>query len=155
MKGIRYSALAALVGVAILPGVAIATSLFSTIDTEGKVPELSAARSELFETLDAGLVRDGRNLGYYWVIKPNSALEATLYVRVSYANPCGESLVNDAVIDPKLKKIGLSSPSYVLGLEKGKMYDFKLEVFRNKGDDAPIDVLEQRIVSVFTAWGCA
>lgn len=154
MKGSKFSAMAAILGAAILPGIAIATSLFSTIDTEGKVPELAAARSELFETIDAGLVRDGSNLGYFWLIKPNSELDAPLYVRVTYANPCGDPLVNDAVVDPKLEKIGLSSPSYVLGLEEGKMYDFKLEVFRSEGDEVPIDVLEQKVVSVFTAWGC-
>lgn len=87
---------------AILPGIALATSLYSSIDAEGKVP----------------------------------ALDAPVYVvRASHANPCGEPLVNDAVTDPDLEQVGLGSPGYVPGLEKGKRYDFKLEVFRNKGDD--------------------
>ena len=77
-----------------------------------------------------------------------------MYVRVNYDNPCGEALVNDAVIDPEMPKFGLSSPAYVRALEKGKLYGFKLEVFRNKGDETPIDSLEQKVISVFTSDAC-
>lgn len=130
------------------------TSLVSTIDTEGKAPELAPAKSEYFESIDAGLVREGRNIGYFWLIKPTKPIEMPLYVRVSYTNPCGTPLVNDATISPKQQEIGLSSPNYVLGLEKGKIYSFKLEVFHTKGDASPIGVMEQNVASVFTNDSC-
>lgn len=146
--------LAGMLGAVSLSGLALASSMITTIDLTGKLPELAPATSAQFVTLDAGLVRDGVDIGYFWIIKPRAKLDAPVYFRVSYENPCGEPLVNDAEIEKHMDKIGLSSPSYVRGLEEGQRYSFKLEVFRNKGDATPIDTMEQKVASAFTSLGC-
>jgi len=145
-----------LLGVAAVPETTHAeTLLLSGIDKAGKVPALAPSTSILFETIDAGLVRDGANLGFYWVIKPLDPIKRPLYLKITYENPCGESLVNDAVIEPGMEKIGLSSPGYVLGLKKDKPYRFRIEVFQNKGDATSIDTVLQDVISVFEGWGCS
>jgi len=131
-----------------------AQSLFDTVDPSGKIPGIAPVTGQNFRTSGAGILRSGRNLGFFWMLEPTHRLDHALYVKVTYPNPCGAELVNDATIDPKLEKIGLSSPEYILGMKKDAIYKFRAEFFNSREDKEPIEVIEQGVLSIFDGWGC-